>query len=200
MICCLFEHDKVFLLILMTDAGKAREISSILVVRWFPDVFLEDVTFLPLQREVKFSIYLIPGTGENSTLPYKIYPKEFKELKAQLKELLEKHFIRLSVSPGGATVLLVKKKDSGMWLCIDYRQLSRVTIKKKYPLTQIDNLLYQLKGATVFPKIDLHSNYHQIRVKRSNMPKITIETRYGHYDFLIIPFGVTNARLFSWIT
>jgi len=128
-----------------------------------------------------------------SIAPYRMSPLELKELKSQLEELIQKHFIRPSVSPWGAPVLLVKKKDGNMRLCIAYRQLNKVTIMNKYPLPRIDDLLDQLKGATVFSKIDLRSGYHQIRIKSSNVSKTTFKTCYGHYEFLVMPFGVTNA-------
>jgi hypothetical protein len=120
-------------------------------------------------------------------------PLELKELKYQHEELTQKHFIMRSVSPWGAPVLLLKKKDGSMRLCIDYRPLNKVTIKKKYHLPRIDDLLDQLKGAAVFSKIDLRSGYHQIRIKSSDVFKKAFRTRYEHYEFLVIPFGVTNA-------
>ena len=120
-------------------------------------------------------------------------PTELVELKIQLQELLDKGFIRLSVSPWGAPVLFVKKKDGTLRLCIDYRQLNKMTIKNKYPLPRIDNLFDQLKGACVFSKIDLRSGYHQMMIKEKDMQKTAFKTRYGHYEFVVMPFGLTNA-------
>jgi len=107
--------------------------------------------------------------------------------------LLEKHFIRPSVSPWGALVLLVKKKDGSMRLCVDYRQLNKVTIKSRYPLPRIGDLMDQLVGAEVFSKIDLRSGYHQLRVKAEDISKTAFRTRYGHYEYFVMPFGVTNV-------
>ena len=118
------------------------------------------------------------------------------ELKKQLEELLEKKFVRPSVSPWGAHVLLVKKKDGSMRLCVDYRQLNKVTIKNKYPFSRIDDLMDQLVGASVFSKIDLRSGYHQIRVKEDDIQKTVFRTRYGHYEYSVRPM----CREYSWST
>ncbi|KAL0412034.1 UNVERIFIED_CONTAM: Retrovirus-related Pol polyprotein from transposon.6 [Sesamum latifolium] len=120
-------------------------------------------------------------------------PSELKELKNQLEELLDKGFIRPSISPWGAPVLFVKKKDGSMRLCVDYRQLNRIIIKNKYPLPRIDDLFDQLKGATVFSKIDLRSGYWQLRIEKGSIPKTAFRTKYGHYEFIVMPFGLTNA-------
>ena len=120
-------------------------------------------------------------------------PAELRELEAQLQELLDKGFIRLSVSPSGALVLFVKKKDGSMRLCIDYRELNRVTMRNKYLLPRIEDLFDQLKGAQVFSKIDLRSSCHQLKITTANVPKTAFRTRYGHYEFLVMPFGLTNA-------
>ena len=120
-------------------------------------------------------------------------PVEIKELKLQLQELLEKGFIRPSVSPWGAHVLFVKKKDGTLRLCIDYRQLNKLTVKNKYLLPKINDLFDQLKGASIFSKIDLRSRYHQLRIKDMDVHKTAFRTRYGHYEFLVMSFILTNA-------
>jgi hypothetical protein len=116
-----------------------------------------------------------------------------KELKEQLQELLDKGFIRPSTSPWGTPVLFVKKKDGSMRMCIDYRELNKVTIKNQYPLPRIDDLLDQLQGARVFSKVDLRLGDHQVRVKEEDIPKTAFRTCYGHYEFLVMSFGLTNA-------
>ena len=118
---------------------------------------------------------------------------ELKELKTQLHELLDKGFIRPSVSPWGAPILFVKKKDGTLRMCIDYRQINKVTVKHKYLLPRIKDLFYQLRGASVFSKIDLRSGYYQLWVKEVDVPKTAFRTRYGCYEFLVMPFGSTNA-------
>ncbi|KAL0536561.1 hypothetical protein IC582_025510 [Cucumis melo] len=168
-------------------------LSSEPVVRDYPDVFPEELPGLPPHREVEFAIELEPGTVPISRAPYRMAPAELKELKVQLQELLDKGFIRPSVSPWGAPVLFVKKKDGSMRLCIDYRELNKVTVKNRYPLPRIDDLFDQLQGATVFSKIDLRSGYHQLRIKEEDIPKTAFRSRYGHYEFIVMSFGLTNA-------
>ncbi|KAL4340171.1 hypothetical protein GQ457_08G031390 [Hibiscus cannabinus] len=144
-------------------------------------------------REVEFGIDIQPETNPVSITPYRMAPIELKELKKQLEELQSKGFIRPSTSPWDAPVLLVKKKDCSMRLCIDYRQLNRVTIKNKYPLPRIEDLFDQLRDASVFSKIDLRLGYYQMRVKDADVPKTAFRTRYGHFEFLVMLFGLTNA-------
>jgi len=142
---------------------------------------------------VEFLIDLVPGTSPISFTPYRMSASELGELKKQFEELLEKQFIRSSVLPRGAPLWLVKKKDGSMRLCVDYWKLNKVTIKNRYPLPRIDDLMDQLVGAKVFSKIDLRSGYHQIRVKAENISKVAFRTRYGHYEYSVMPFGVSNA-------
>ncbi|KAH0730222.1 hypothetical protein KY289_001410 [Solanum tuberosum] len=118
---------------------------------------------------------------------------ELRELKAQIQDLLDKGFIRPSASLWGAPLLFVKKKDGSIRMCIDYRQLNRVTIRNKYHLPRIDELFDQLQGASVFSKIDLRSGYHQLKIRPEDVPKTAFRTRYGHYEFLVMSFGLTNA-------
>ena len=173
----------------VVETGKeGTTLDEIPIVREFPD----DISGLPLEIEVEFTIDLIPGTEPISIPPYRMAPAELRELKAQLEELLSKGFIRPSISPWGAPVLFVKKKDESFQLCIDYRQLNRVTIRNQYPLPRIDELFDQLQGSRVYSKIDLRSGYHQLRVQESDVPKTAFRTRYRHYDYLVMPFGLTN--------
>jgi hypothetical protein len=110
-----------------------------------------------------------------------------------LEELLKKGYISPSVSPCGAPVLFVKKKDGTLRLCIDFRRLNKVIVKNKYPLSRIDDLFDQLKDEKIFSKIDLRSGYHQVRIKEEDINKTAYRTRYGHYEFTVAPFGLSNA-------
>jgi hypothetical protein len=129
------------------------ELTIIFIVKEFPDVFPEELPGLPPIREIKVSIETLPGVNPIAQSLYRMAPIELAELNIQLQELLDKGFIRPSNSPWGALVLFVKKKDGTFRLCIDYHQLNKVTVKKKYPLPRIDDLFDQLKGARVFSKI-----------------------------------------------
>ena len=111
----------------------------------------------------------------------------------QLQELLEKKYFMSSVSPWGAPILFVEKKDGTLRLCVDYRKLKKITMKNKYPLPRIVDLFDQMRGAKVFSKIGLRSGYHQVRIKDKDIHKTTFKIRYGHYEFVLVPFGLTNA-------
>ncbi|KAA3460493.1 ATP-dependent zinc metalloprotease FtsH [Gossypium australe] len=151
---------KAFLTFVSALEAKEEGVSGVRTIRDFEDVFSEELPRIPPDREVEFGIDLLPGTAPVSIAPYRMAPKELVELKAQIQELLDRGFIRPSVSPWGAPVLFVKKNDGTMHMCIDYRQLNKLTIKNKYPLPRIDDLFDQLKGAAVFSKTYLRSGYH----------------------------------------
>ncbi|WMV42471.1 hypothetical protein MTR67_035856 [Solanum verrucosum] len=153
------------------------------------EVFPTDWPGMPSGRDIDFCIHLEPGTRPTSIPPYRMAPTELRELKAQIQELIDKGFIRPSASPRSAAVLFVKKKDDSMRMCIDYRQLNKVTILNKYSLPRIDDFFDQLQGASVFSKIDLRSGYHQLKIRPEDIPKTAFRTRYGHYEFLVMSFG-----------
>ncbi|GKE14354.1 putative reverse transcriptase domain-containing protein, partial [Tanacetum coccineum] len=166
---------------------------EIVVFRDFPEVFLDDLFGLPPIREIEFRIELIPGATPVAKSLYCLAPFELEELSGQLKELQDKGFIRPSSSPWGESVLFVKKKDGSFRMCIDYRELNKLTVKNRYPLPRIDDLFDQLQGSQFFSKIDLRSGYHQLRVHEDDIPKTAFRTRYGHFEFTVMPFGLTNA-------
>jgi hypothetical protein len=138
-------------------------------------------------------IDLLPSTEPMAKRPYRMSVDELEELKKQLKELSDKGYIRPSASPWGFPILFVKKKDGSMRMCIDYQNLNAVTVKNKYPLPRIDDLLDQLKDAKFFSKIDLMSRYHQMKIRPKDIPKTTFVTRYGQYEFTVVSFGLSNA-------
>ncbi|GJY66641.1 putative reverse transcriptase domain-containing protein [Tanacetum coccineum] len=185
------ERIRIFYGILQYPEGK--QIKDVPIVRDFPEVFPEDLPGLPPARPVEFQIDLIPGAAPVARAPYRLAPSEMKELSEQLQELSDKGFIRPSSSPWGAPVLFVKKKDGSFRMCIDYRELNKLTVKNRYPLPRIDDLFDQLQGSSIYSKIDLRSGYHQLRVREQDIPKTAFQTRYGHYEFQVMPFGLTNA-------
>ncbi|GJR15871.1 putative reverse transcriptase domain-containing protein [Tanacetum coccineum] len=175
------------------DKSEEKRLEDVPIVQNFPEVFPEDLPGLPPTRQVEFQIDLVPGAAPVARAPYRLAPSELKELSEQLKELSDKGFIRPSSSPWGAPVLFVKKKDGSFRMCIDYRELNKLTVKNRYPLPRIDDLFDQLQGSSVYSKIDLRSGYHQLRVREEDIPKTAFRTRYGHYEFQVMPFGLTNA-------
>ncbi|GKA52803.1 putative reverse transcriptase domain-containing protein, partial [Tanacetum coccineum] len=172
---------------------KEQNQDEIVVVKDYPEVFLKYLSGLPPNREIKFRIELVPRAISVAKSPYRLAPSKMEELSGQLKELQDKGFIQLSSSPWGAPVLFVKKKDGSFRMCIDYRELNKLTIKNRYPLPRIDDLFDQLQGSQYFSKIDLRSGYHHLRVHEDDIPKITFRTHYGHIEFTVMPFGLTNT-------
>ncbi|GKB84021.1 putative nucleotidyltransferase, ribonuclease H [Tanacetum coccineum] len=177
----------------MSKKANEPTLSDIPIVRDFEDVFPDDLSGLPPQRQVEFCIDLIPRATLVAKSPYRLAPSEMQELSEQLQELHDKGFIRPSHSPWGALVLFVKKKDGSFRMCIDYRELNKLTIKNRYPLLRINDLFDQLQGARYFFKIDLRSGYHQLRVQDDDISKTVFRIRYGHFEFTVMPFGLTNA-------
>nr|GEZ21237.1 putative reverse transcriptase domain-containing protein [Tanacetum cinerariifolium] len=150
-----------------------RRLEDVPVICKFPDVFPEVLPGLPPPRQVEFEIELVPRAAP----------------------VAHKGFIRPSSSSWGAPVLFVKKKDASFRMCIDYRELNKLTIKNRYPLPRVDDLFDQLQGLSVYSKIDLRFGYHQLRVREKHIPITAFRTRYGHYEFQVMPFGLTNAPL-----
>jgi hypothetical protein len=165
------------------------------VLKDFEDVFKE-VPGLPPRRDIDFSINLMPGAMPISKTHYRMSTPELKELQMHPKELMKKGYMLSSVSPWGAPVLFVRKKYGTLRLCIDFRKVNKVTVKNKYPLPMIDDLFDQLKDAKIFSKIDLRSGYHQVRIKEEDISKTDFRTRYGHFEFTVVPFGLSNAPTF----
>ncbi|KAJ9548055.1 LOW QUALITY PROTEIN: hypothetical protein OSB04_020598 [Centaurea solstitialis] len=158
-----------FLSLCLRSQKGEKKVCDVPIVKDFPEVFPEDLTGLPPDRQIEFQIEFTPGASPIARAPYRLAPSEMKEMMSQLRELLDKGFIRPSSSPWGASVLFVKKKDGSMRMCIDYRELNKVTIKNKYHLPRIDDLFDQLQGATYFSKIDLRSGYHQLKVREEDI-------------------------------
>ncbi|GJV55070.1 putative reverse transcriptase domain-containing protein, partial [Tanacetum coccineum] len=175
------------------DKSEGKQLKDVPIVRDFSEVFTEDLPGLPPARPVEFYIDFILGAPPVARAPYRLAPSEMKELSEQLQELFDKGFIKPSSSPWGAPVLFVKNKDGSFRMCIDYRELNKLTVKNRYPLLRIDDLFDQLQGSSIYSKIDLRSSYHQLRVREQDIPKMAFRTRYGHYEFQVMPFGLTNA-------
>jgi hypothetical protein len=169
------------------------KLQDIHVVREFSDVFPDDLPGMPPERAIEFKIELQPGTALIAKAPYKMSHVELKEMKIQPQGLLDKGYILPSTSPWGCSTLFVEKKDKERRLCVDYCQLNVVTIKNKYPLPRIDILFDQLAGGQVFSKIDLHSGYHQIKIRTEDIPKTAFTTRYGLFEYLVMSFVLMNA-------
>ncbi|GKF73751.1 putative reverse transcriptase domain-containing protein, partial [Tanacetum coccineum] len=173
--------------------SKEKRLENVPVIRNFPEVFPKELPGLPPSRQVEFRIDLVPGATPVARVPYRLAPSEMRELSVQLQELLEKGFIHMSSSPWGALVLFVKKKDGSFRMCIDYHKLNKLTVKNRYPLPRIDDLFDQLQGSSVYSNINLRSGYHQLWIKEENIPITVFRTRYGHSEFQVMSFRLTNA-------
>ncbi|GJZ10095.1 putative reverse transcriptase domain-containing protein [Tanacetum coccineum] len=157
----------------MEKKSEERRLEDIPVVREFLEVFPEDLPDLPPIRQVEFQIDLMPGAAPVARAPYRLAPLEMQELSDQLQELAD--------------------RDGSFRMCIDYRELNKLTVKNRYPFPRIDDLFDQLQGSSTYSKINLRLGYHQLRVRDEDIPKTAFRTRYGHYEFQVMPFGLTNA-------
>ena len=178
----------------VSNSKTKEEILSNKLYEEYSDVFPDDLPkCLPPKRHVDHKIDMVDGSSPIAKQAYRMSPKDLDELKKQLDDLISHGFIQPSISPYGAPVLFVKKKDGSMRLCIDYRALNKSTIKNSYPLPRIDELLDRLGGCKYFSKIDLRSGYYQVRISEEDIYKTAFRTRYGHYEFTVLPMGLTNA-------
>lgn len=175
------------------DAVTEQTPEMIALLEEFKDIFQDLPAGTPPARAVDHTIELLPTLKTPARPPYRMSASELAELRKQLLKLVQQGFIRPSVSPYGAPVLFVKKNDGSMRMCVDYRGLNNITVKNHYPLPRIDELLDQLHGAKMFSKIDLQQGYNQIRIAPDDIHKTAFSTRYGHYEFNVMPFGLCNA-------
>jgi hypothetical protein len=158
----------------------------------FSDVFSEPTT-LPPHRELDHAISLTKDASPVNTRPYRYSPLQKDQIERQVADMLSSGVITNSMSPFASPVLLVKKKDGTWRFCIDYHKLNELTIKNKFPLPVVDELLYELAGMKFFSKLDLRAGYHQIRMRPVNEEKTAFKTHHGHFQFHVMPFGLTNA-------
>ena len=184
------EREKEILKRLLPEfRGKLRE-----TVDEYSDVFPEKSTKgRPPKRQIEHSIETDPEVQPPNRAPYRLGPAEQDELEAQIRDLVAKGSIRRSESPYGTPVLFVPKQDGRWWMCIDYRALNKQTVKDRFPLPRIDSLMEQLGQARVFSKLDLASGYHQIPMKEEHIQKTAFRTQQGHWEFIVMPFGLCNA-------
>lgn len=163
------------------------------LIQEFPEVKQDLPPGTPSARGVPFRIHLEPGHTPPHAATRRMSVAELDELRRQITEYLDRGWIQPSSSPYGAPVLFTRKSDGGLRLCIDYRAVNRLTLKNRYPLPRIEELLDRMRGASYFTKIDLRSGYHQVPLEQEDMPKTAFRTRYGHFEFRVLPFGLTNA-------
>jgi len=163
-----------------------------LLLHQYADVFMDPQT-LPPPRSYDHAIPLIPDVVPINSRPYHYSPQHKTEIENQVKQLLDHGLITHSHNPFASPVLLVKKKDGSWRFCIDYRKLNSITIKNKFPMPIIEEILDELQGSKVFTKLDMRSGYHQVRMLPVDEHKTTFKTHQGHYQFKVMPFGLTNA-------
>ncbi|MCO5601487.1 hypothetical protein L7F22_055608 [Adiantum nelumboides] len=179
--------------ITVQSRGKTLILDVKLKGESIPTVSTSAITYLPPERLKDHAIDLVPGDSPPNRPPYRVSAAQQKEIMSQVGELLEKGLIQPNSSPFCPPVLLVQKKDGSWHMCIEYRALNKNTIKNRFPIPRIDDILDKLEGAAMFSRIDLKSGYHQIRIRSEDVHKIAFRTAFGLYKFLVMPFGLTNA-------
>jgi hypothetical protein len=184
---------KIYVILALNEKGVEKCLEHLPVVREFVDFFPKYLPGMSPERELDFTIDLKPGTEPITRTPYRMPTPELQELKMQLKELLDLGLMHPSVSLWGALFIFIRKKDGSWRLCNDYRQLNTEMIKNQYLLPMIYDVFDQMKGMKVFSKINLSSGYHQLQIKEDDIPKTTFKTMFGHYEFTVLPLGLTNT-------